>query len=67
MLENITQVPITMFTPTLDDTCPYAVNLEQIKRIGSQVNRIDVKDEPHTYFRTSATDEWFVTNLIDQL
>jgi len=67
MLENITQVPIAMFTATKDGTCPYDVALEHIPRIGSKTTRIDVEGVDHDYFRSVANSDWFMTNLIEQL
>lgn len=66
-LGNITQIPISMFTGTSDETCPHDTAMEYIPQFGTQTTRIDVDSAHHEYFHQSASSEWFMTNLIEQL
>ena len=66
-LSSIKTVPISLFTATDDQTCPYNVALEYIPKIQSETVRIDVEGEGHHYFYTKANSDWFMSNLIEQL
>jgi len=66
-LEDITEVPMALFTATKDGTCPYAVALEHIPRIGSKTLRIDVEGYDHDYFDKYANSDWFMEQLVAQL
>ena len=66
-LGNIQTVPISMFTGTEDQVCPHDVALEYIPRIQSKTVRIDVQGKDHNYFWYEANDDWFMTNLAEQL
>ena len=66
-LENITEVPMALFTATKDNTCHYDVALEHIARIGSKTTRIDVEGYDHDYFDKYANSDWFMEQLVAQL
>lgn len=66
-LASIDKVPISMFSGTLDDTCPFAQAQETAAIIGDKiVNLIPLEYEDH-YFFGSAQEEWFMDMVYSQL
>ena len=66
-LESIDQVPITMFIAPDDQICTMENAFKEGARIPSVVDQIIVEDADHNYFAYLAHDEWFVSNLIEQM
>ena len=65
-VQNIDEVPITMFIAPNDQACLVETALEYEKQIGSWTKNIMIEGAGHEYFMF-AGDEWFMDTLIDEM
>ena len=65
-LENITEVPVTMFIAPNDDTCTLDIAMEEGSRIRSKVENVVIDGYDHTSFAFSV-DQDFMDLLMDHL